>query len=399
MKRARLSGWPAGLIGMLALTYAIERQVVRHDYKFLTQHAAQWQNTGRSVAKAAGCEVVAVGDSLLKHGLIPSQVEASLGKNRRVYNLAVPGGSSPAFYFLFRRMIDSGIKPKVVLTDGEMLGDDPLALARVWSEMITFRELADISWSARDARYFGMTALEILLPTIRARSAVRQSILAALDGKIFEEPQSLALIWRNLKKNAGAFVLRQRIDLSGPDPRPGELAQSKYLPGPFHCNPLNLSYTLRFLELARQNGIEVVWCLPPYHPDALSRRINGGWTSGYASLLKHLQERFPNLTIHSGWDAKYPPETVADITHMSRTGAIAFSDAVGHYLREKLDGEDTRRWVDLPLYDRSKAEALASSSDVEDVYESGRRLNKIMDEVRERRELAARQGSRKVRSR
>ena len=71
------------------------------------------------------------------------------------------------------------------------------------------------------------------------------------------------------------------------------------------------------------------------------------------------------------------------MTHLSRTGALTYSEAVGRLLRERPVG---RPWVTLPRYDPKAAEALASSSDVEDVVTSGRELTRVMAEVRQSRE-------------
>ncbi len=380
MNFSRLLRGPAGLIGMLAMISGIELYVARHQERFMTHQASAWKNVSRGFGDAAGCEVVAMGDSLVKHGVVSPVVERKLGHGRRAYNLALPGGSAPADYFLLRRMLSRGIKPRVILVDGELLGVDPLSRAGVWPAFLNVRELAEMSLAVRDADYFLRTGLELLLPTFRARAEIRQSVIAAPDGKFFEEYRSIVVLWRNWKRNGGSQVLPQRDDLAGPDPRTAELQQSNYAPGRWECAPLNALYMNRFLNLAARNGIDVVWLLPPVHPEVLARRIRGGWASSHEDFVKGLQTKYHRLTIVSGWKANYPPAALADVTHLSRTGAIAYSDALGDYLRRKLDGENPSRIVDLPRYDRSAAEALAAASTVEDDHESGRILNRMNDQ-------------------
>lgn len=374
MKIARHSPWPCGLIGMFCLICTLEWSVRRHELVFLTHLASDWQTAGRSAGKVADFEVVALGDSLLKHGVIPPVVDEALGVGRRSHNLALPGGSPPASYFLLRRMIARGLRPRVVLADGELLDSDPLTRARVWPELVTPGEFAELSWSAGDAGYFARTAIGWLLPTFRARAELRQGVSAALDGKALEEPRSLAARWRNGKRNAGALVLPDRDDLSGPDPRPGELDRTNYSPGRWTCSPLNELYADRLIDLAGQHGIEVVWLLPPAHPEALARRVRGGWAASHEAFLIPLLSRFPNLTVVSAWNSDYPAEAFADMTHLSRTGAIALSHSLGAFLRARLDGENSPRWVNLPRYDRFAAGTLAVFSSVEDIRMSNQLL-------------------------
>jgi hypothetical protein len=386
--RARLPGrWPAGLIGMLALVAAVERYVARHDTKFTTQHAAAWRRSGQRVKVAARCAVVAFGDSLVKHGVVPAVVEARTG--RPAYNLAVPGGRFPGHYFLLRRVLRAGGRPSAVLVDGEMIGDDPLDTERLWPELATPADCAELARACRDAAFGGRLAAAQALPSFRARTEVRLSITAALGGTLPPEPQALALLWRNWNTNAGAQVLSPRDDPPGVDPRPAELERSGYRPTEWKCHPVNADYARRFLDLAAAHGVPVFWLLPPYHPEVEARRQQYGWYGQYADYLHGLTARYPNLVVVDGRRAGYPPEVLADMTHLSRAGAIAFSDAVGRVLADRLvsgQGGAGAQWVALPRFETAGpgAAAVASTAGVEDMTESARALERLAAEAEAR---------------
>lgn len=373
--------WPCGLLGMIALIFGVERTIARNAGKFTTHHASAWERSGAAAPIAAKCEVVAFGDSLVKHAVIPGVLEERSGF--KAYNLAIPKGVFPAHTALLEQILRAGARPSAVLVDGEMLGEDPLATLRVWSELATPAESASLALEAKAPDFLARALLARLLPSCKAREEVRSSIVKALEGTSPEEPTSLPVFLRNGKRNAGAHVLPS-ADLSQGDPRPAELEKSRYEPSVWVCHPVNAVYVHRFLSLALSRGIRVVWLLPPYHPDVQSRRQRFGWYEMYVKYLRGLQEAYPNLTVVDGRKAGYPAEVIADMTHLSRVGAIAYSHALGGLLGDIV--ATGPRWVELPRYDAREAGALAAASVVEDIPESGRALNRVMAEVRRKRE-------------
>jgi hypothetical protein len=145
-------------------------------------------------------------------------------------------------------------------------------------------------------------------------------------------------------------------------------------------------YVTRFLDRARARTIPVFWLLPPYHPEVERRREAYGYYGQYLAYVRRLADRYPNLTVIDGRHAGYPPGALSDMTHLSRTGAIAYSDAVGRLLRERLAAPAAGpRWVNLPRYDAAAARALAAASDVEDLVASSRALDRAgLERERER---------------
>ncbi|GAC1464117.1 MAG: hypothetical protein NVSMB9_02430 [Isosphaeraceae bacterium] len=380
----RLGGWPAGLFGALALVLVMERYVARHDMKFTTIHAAAWRRSGERVTQAARREVLGLGDSLVKHGVVTPVLAASAG--RSAYNLAVPKGMFPAHYFLLRRALRAGARPSALLVDGEMLSEDPFDNNRIWPELISFGESVELAYVGKEPAFIARMTLARGLPSYRTRFEVRLSVLSALAGKMPDEPQALPVIMRNWNKNDGAQVLPP-VDTSHGDPRVTYLERTNYRPGEWICHPVNHWYVTRFLDLAAQRDVPVFWLLPPYHPEVQTRRERYGWDAQYMAYLRSLLERYSNLTVVDGRHAGYPSEALADMTHLSRTGAVVFSEAVGGLLRDRLapgaNGAGAR-WIEIPRYDAARAEALASA--VEDVSQSGLALERVMTEARRARQ-------------
>src|SRR5262249_34595359 len=143
-----------------------------------------WRTTGRAASgnEVRRSEVLCFGDSLVKHGIYPLILEASLG--RPAFNLAIPAGPPPASSFLLRRALAAGAKPKALILDvhAMLLPSRPGLTAEYWPELLTARELIELSWVARDPQLFTPAALKIALPSARYRHAIRAKVLASLMG-------------------------------------------------------------------------------------------------------------------------------------------------------------------------------------------------------------------------
>lgn len=356
--------WPVGLFGMLALVAAVERAVARHETLFTTVMTSAWTQGGPHLNRATGSAVVCFGDSLVKDGVVPLALER--GHGLTAWNLALPKGMAPAHYFLLRRLIRSGARPAAVLIDGEVLRDDPLAETRVWPELAGAAECADLARTGRDGSFLARALLSRALITFRARHEVRSVILAALDGKAPPGHWALATTWRNWNANRGAYVLNDRVDPPGPDPRLPELAAAGHLMAGWKCHPVNDAYVRRFLDLAEAHGVPVFWLLPPTHPALQFGRERHGWDAAYVAYLRRLQGRYPRLTVLDARHAGYPAQALVDVLHLGRTAAIFYTDTLGAAVRRRT----AARWVELPRYDAAAAAALAASSPVEDLERS-----------------------------
>jgi hypothetical protein len=383
---------------MLALVACAERRVARHDARFATADTAAWARVGSSVGEASRCGVVCFGDSLIRFGVLPRVIEHRLGLP--AYNLALPKGQAPADYFLLRRVLRAGGRPAAVVVDIEMLADDPLEEHRRWQELLTLGETAELAWAVGDGRFLAESVLARALPSVRTRHDLRAGVLAALDGQVRNEVRTLPIYLRNWRRNRGAQLLTARDDPPGADPRTPEIRSAGYRPSSWACHGVNAAFFVRFLQLAGSRGVPVFCVLPPIHPEVQVLRDRYGWDADLSGYIRGLTRWFPNLTVVNGRHAGYPPEAVADMTHLSRPGAVAFSDALAGVIGECLERRKARvasragpapsaeRWVGLPRWRDAAAADVEAVVDVEDVAESVQALARRADEVRGKPERA-----------
>jgi hypothetical protein len=357
-------GWPAGLAGMLVLVAAAGGGLARQEVMFTTVAAAAWQ-WGREHVPQAGCRpVVVFGDSMGKNGVLPSVLEARSGM--KAWNLAVPSGVTPLYYFWFRRLIRAGSRPAAVLVNAETLDADPLYSPRLWERAAGLGEAAELAREGHDLTFLTGVVLARLFPSYRNRVEILSGARGLITGKGELGYRRILPVWRNWNKNDGAFVLPDWDDPPGGDPRTAQLEQAYYRPPAMKPNPVNHAYLIRFLDLAAENNVPVFLLLTPVHPEVQARRDRFGRDASAVDHARGLLGRYPGLTVVDGRHAGYPPETLADMTHLSLTGAVAFSDAVGGLLLR----QGGPRWRELPPYDGAKAATLAAGSGAEDYTES-----------------------------
>ncbi len=369
---------------MLALVGAVEFWLVRHKDWFTFNHEVAWLNADVHVRAAAGCEVVAFGDSLVKQGVVPPAMEERLGSGRKAYNLAISGTTPLSHYLLLKRLLAvPGVPPpKALLVDGELLESNPLEASQPWADLLTFREIAGLMRAHGEIAFFSAIAVAEVLPSVRMRKPIQRRLTRAVKGEPSEDPNALAVFLRNQKRNRGAEIVPQRSDLSGKDPIGDLIKREGSRQLLWGCHPKSARDLDRFLSLASSKGIRVYWLLPPVHPQLAAVRTNGGWWKGYHPFIQRMQARYPMLTVLDSRRSGFPPDALMDAVHMSRTGAIAYSDALGDLLRTHLDRPDehSERWIEMPRYDAKKAQALADASPVEDVMQSGKNLANEMRE-------------------
>jgi hypothetical protein len=330
---------------MLALVSAAETYVARHDRDFTTVWALAWKLSGQAARREGGrTEVLCLGDSLVKYGVAPRIIEALTGL--RAYNLAVYNGQAPTNYFLLRRALDSRGRPEAVLIDGEVLDQDPRTHARMWGDLLSFRESIELAWAARDASFFGSISLARLLPSCKARFEMRAGIRAALRGETASSRPALRVHLRNWEQNHGAHLAP--ADPSAQETIRRAIATSEYLPTCWTCHPINEVFARRLLELTEARHLRVFWLLPPLHPDVQERRDRGGMHGQYVAFIRRLQAEFPCLTVIDGRHSGYAPDALADLTHLNRVGAAHFSAEVAAVLRARIAGEPLARWIELP---------------------------------------------------
>ncbi|HEV3168136.1 MAG TPA: hypothetical protein VGZ22_29300 [Isosphaeraceae bacterium] len=349
---SRRNAIPQGLLGMIGLMVAVESFFALHGRDFRHIWGWDWRVTRKAITtEAPRCEVLCVGDSLMKFGLMPQIIEKRLGV--RAFNLSLSAGSPPAMYFVFRHAIENGARPKAVLVDLAPHGFsfDVNINRVVWPELFDARDAFDLAWTTGDSGVFGETIVGELLPSVRWRSSIRANLLKAIHSEQNNSRYLAELFLRSSRRNRGAFITRQTDAFFG---RVDDFT-SAFFPPAWKLDPVNLRYVRRFLDLAARHRVPVYWLMPPFLPEVHTRRAQLGLDGAYSQLLLALQVRYPNLTVIDARTSGYGQDAHNDPLHLNRKGAIAFTTDVAEILAQP--DAPASRWIVLPQY-REPAPAL-----------------------------------------
>ena len=267
--------------------------------------------------KQPGCDVLFLGDSLVKHGLSPRVIGQATG--RSAYNLAAPACTAPMTYHLFRRALDAGAKPSTIVFDlkPSLQVGGLEYYVRNLAEVATPAELLDVCRSERFRKSATELIVEWLLTSYRCRRELRGDLLAALAGKTARIRDLNALCERNWTANDGVNITT---------PRPGyhgEVTEAEHdhmLSRGFFPDRIKTGYACRLLTLAGDRGIRAYLVLPPFVPDLAERRKQTGAERKYEAFVRSLQDRFPALTVLDARDGGYPATVFVDPIHLDAPG-------------------------------------------------------------------------------
>ena len=108
---ASWSAIPWGVVGMVALIIGFETFVGRNWLDFSDPVSLSWRYRASSVPKASSERaILCLGDSLIKHGLIPGVIEQETG--RKTVNLSAARAPTLLTYFLLRRRLTRALIPR-----------------------------------------------------------------------------------------------------------------------------------------------------------------------------------------------------------------------------------------------------------------------------------------------
>lgn len=333
---------PWGLVGMIVVVVAIESSVSRRWLDFSDPTSLSWQFADRAArADARGRDVLFLGDSLVKHGLVPSVFERESGL--KGVNLSAARAPALLSYFVLRRAIESGARPSAIVIDTKpaVLMGGVEYNAHYWPAALTAGECLGLGWLAgkRPLGFAAMTAR--LVPSLQSRLEIRSGIAAALEGKADPIREINRLLWRNWSVNDGANVAM--LD----SPYRGELAddlEEKLHPDRWHVDGSNAEGLDRLLKLAARHRIRVYWLLPPISPGLQAWRERSGSEAKYEEFVRAYRERYPKVvTVIDARGIAREPALYVDATHLSGRGAVVLSRAVG----QALKGEPTDGWIEL----------------------------------------------------
>lgn len=355
---ARGRRWPAGFLGMLGLLLAVETGLARGELGLGTVGAADWGlNRAEAVREGPGAEILCFGDSLIKCGVAPAVLEARL--DRTAYNLASLGATPPASYFLLKRALDAGARPRAILFDAKA---STLNAANYW---FTVRDWANLvgpwdAWQlARDDRnpaFFGLHLAHYLIPSVRLRLDLRTMVVGQVSGAPPAPEVSWgAIVRRQHAVNLGGVYRPPSHAKTGPDPFPnGVLPLYEDVvcyPAGWTPYPTNLVYLDKFLALAASRKIPVFFVVPPIHPGVQAGRERRGLDATYIELVRKIHDRYKTVTVIDGRHAGFEHKVFADSHHLDLEGAAALTDSLARVIGPRLDGTGAGdRWVALPPY-------------------------------------------------
>jgi hypothetical protein len=83
------------------------------------------------------------------------------------------------------------------------------------------------------------------------------------------------------------------------------------------------------------------------------RRDAAGLSAHYDAFLRETQKRHPRLRVIDARHSGFPDSVFADLTHLNRDGAVAYSSLLGKHIATLLNRHDRApqdRWVALADY-------------------------------------------------
>ncbi len=340
--------FPRGLLGMIALVALAEATIAARHLDFTTVWADDWRLAARAAReKTRGRDVLCFGDSLVKYGVMPRVIEARTGL--KSYNLAVNAGTMPSAYFLLRRTLASGARPRAIVADffALMLPDQPALSVRTYPDLATARDCLDLAWTARDPHLFTATILGKALPSYKCRHEIRASIRAALEGRRASPWPRQSVLWATWKDQNGAQPMPSLPAKPPVDPA----MVASLAPGDWSCDDLNATYFEKFLALAADHGLPVYWLMPPLGPEVHARRALAGSDEAYTRQARAAQTRYPNLVVLDARGSGYDGSVHIDAIHLNHRGAKVLTGDLAAILADRIKGRASGpRWVALPPY-------------------------------------------------
>ena len=360
---------------MVALVIGIEGFIFRHWIDLTDPVSLSWRFSAQAAeSEARNCQILCLGDSLVKHGLVPSVIERTSGF--RAANLSAARASTVLTYCLLRRALDSGARPAALIINAKpaVLLGGPEFNARPWQEVLDLRDAPEMLQITRNAPFVASTLVGSLVPSLRARLEIQSAVMAAIQGENARIGSINPVLWRNWTVNRGANVASAARAYNG------ELtaeAERPFYTDIFHVDPANAEAIERILGLAAARRIPIYWLLCPLSPTLQSRRDQSGADELHERFLKSIVARHPGtVTVLDARRAGYPAAFFADATHLNSRGALALSRTVASAVAKREASREppsTRLgWV---LLDPPGASTDEWADALEDIEESKRIVN------------------------
>jgi hypothetical protein len=342
-------------MGLLVAT--IERSAIRGRLEYLNTVSAAARFKGQFVrTRAAGREILYLGDSMLQYGVLPRVIERATG--RTGYNLGLQAAPAPATYFMLRRALRAGARPSAIVATfvPKFLAARPCGPDHPypWADLLNLREALELSWALRDWDLPAQVLLGQCLESYRNRQEIRAGLLGAMKGVATQNRRIVSMLWRNWNRNEGAQVnppssFREAVAPYAAPPGAGDWA----------CHPVNRHYVREFLKLAARERVPVYWLIAPSSPATQAGWEHSGDDARHVAFVRAQLDRFPDLVVvdarHPGFESRF----FVDPIHLNREGAIALSLGLAEFLpADPRPGLAGSRWVQVRPGREPKTDAL-----------------------------------------
>jgi hypothetical protein len=366
---------PWGVLGALVLIFTIESRIHRLEPAcFSTVWVEDWRRSAQAASTAArDAELLCLGDSASKFGLVPSVLEDATGLIS--HNLALNVGHALAAEILLDRALAAGARPRVVVLEAvpHLLAASPRAAVRFWPALLRLEQWHVPAIRSRDPRLLAELLVGRIFASVRARFEIRESIIAALGSRLPDPLCLLPILRRQWTANRGAQLMSKRTAPLDPDAFRAELLPSAWSPNPVQAEALRRSITR-----ARSVGARVVLLLPPFIPSVHERRSAAGLETLYEAFIDRLTQEYPGLEVFDARGSCSDDDLHVDPIHLDVGGAIALSRALGEWVAEPRTGSfDARGWGRPSGLRRE-----ASPADVEDLERSRIAIREARGEAR-----------------
>ncbi len=333
--RRRRNAVPWGFAGMLVLVFTIEGAVARRWLDYSDPVSLSWRFSAEAAREQAPTrDLLCLGDSLAKHGVIPELIERESGL--RTVNLAAARAPTLMTYFVLRRALDAGAYPSAIVinTKQAVLIGGPDYNAAYWPAVLSPWECLELGLISRRPETAAAALVGSLLPSLRSRLEIRSNLLAAFRGERDPLHDINRVLWRNWTVNDGANVASFHSGYRG------ELSpeiQDRLHPDAFYVDRSNAEGMERLLRLAAGRKIRVYWLLTPLSPGLQAWRDRSGAEARFEEWVHRYQARYPQIvTVLDARHVVKDPSMFIDATHLAGRGGIALSHVVGRTLKTEI---------------------------------------------------------------
>jgi hypothetical protein len=320
----RAVGWTLAIVVAieLALSFAPENVMIR---------TMRWMRA--RLAQQPPATIQIHGDSVAQGGLMAGEIAGELPPGTTVWNAALQGSGPEFTYFLLKRQVEEGRRPKAIV-----IAHSPhtLVTERISELVGGFLDWDEVPEAMVASHRFFDTLYGILCRlsfTLRHRDE-----LAALTKGRRAEVAS----WNDPIPTEG-WIRSRMAAAERTWARDGKGRLPPLHPvyrQPFVVDPGEREYLARTLALARAHGITAYWLTLPEHAAVAAARDSIGFAARYYAFVDSLAARGEVRLLKRDFEV-LPAENFSDYTHLREPATLRLSREVGRKLAAELTASGT----------------------------------------------------------